>query len=236
LSLQKGIVSLIEEFRHQVELGADAVLGIAGAFDDIGSPTTGLNLLPGYFYQRVQEALSLLPPEIQKRVLILGNLSKEELRGLYSAADSFVSLSLYHDEDFGMAPAEALSCGLPSLLSSWGGYSSFAVKGAPVTLIDTSISERGLNLDYSKLRAKWNAILTAPLDPAARAKASRAFRKVFSVPAVAATLHELHQLTPPHFTGFSWKLSIPKTSKMLRQGLYQDIYTNYVSSHSEETL
>jgi len=45
-----------------------------------------------------------------------------ELAALYSSADLFVSLSTAMGENYGLALAEALACGLPVFASDWGGY------------------------------------------------------------------------------------------------------------------
>ena len=153
LSLQKGVLAAIREFQ---KLGAEknnVVFAIAGTCDDIGSPTMAGQLPAGYFQQRFDEVLSTLAKSLRGRIRILGNLDRNELSGLYCAADSFISFSLYHDEDFGMAPAEALATGLPALLSDWGGYSSFAVPGTSVHLTPVSLSRRGLSFDTARIRS-----------------------------------------------------------------------------------
>lgn len=228
LSLQKGVINLLSEFHRQMESGVDAVLALAGDCDDIGGPALGLSLDPGYFYQRFEEALKSLPPSSRERVQWLGNLSAEELRGLYSAADSFASLSLYHDEDFGMSPAEALVSGLPALLSDWGGYSSFEGAGYHVSLVPVHLTERGLALDYDTLRPLWREILRREPGTEGREAAAEAFARRYSVPAVAEHIRNLLGQRPPAFQGFGWKLSAPRTKKSLKQGLYREIYSHYV--------
>jgi len=133
------------------------VFAIAGTCDDIGSPTMAGQLPAGYFQQRFDEVLSTLAKSLRGRIRILGNLDRNELSGLYCAADSFISFSLYHDEDFGMAPAEALATGLPALLSDWGGYSSFAVPGTSVHLTPVSLSRRGLSFDTARIRSQCSS-------------------------------------------------------------------------------
>ena len=47
----------------------------------------------------------------------------------YQAADLFVSLSDTLQENFGLTPVEAMSCGLPAVVSDWGGYRETVVEG-----------------------------------------------------------------------------------------------------------
>jgi len=56
----------------------------------------------------------------------LGELRVAQLAKLYSAADVFVSPSLYDFESFGFGPAEALTSGLTCVLTDWLGYSDFS--------------------------------------------------------------------------------------------------------------
>jgi glycosyltransferase involved in cell wall biosynthesis len=70
--------------------------------------------------QRVAAALG-------DHVKLLGPLTAAELAALYHRADIFVSASLY--ESYGIAVAEALSCGLPVLSWSKGGLWEFLSDG-----------------------------------------------------------------------------------------------------------
>jgi glycosyltransferase involved in cell wall biosynthesis len=233
VSLQKGVLTALEEFHLQVATGADAVLAIAGGCDDIGGPSLGLDLAPGYFYQRLNEALANLPPATRTRVIVLGNVVKSDLAGLYSAADSFVSLSLYHDEDFGMAPAEALSTGLPSLLADWGGYPGFAASSPPARVVPVNLNERGLSLNRRWIRGHWRELLHARYSMEDRMGAADIFAARFSIPNVAGYLREELLRPAKPFQGFNWRISVPKNKKNLNTGLYQDIYGHYATPKSE---
>lgn len=230
VSLQKGVLAIINEFRKQP---SNVVLGIAGLCDDVAGPSTGLRLTPGYFFQKLDETLGALPQSVRGRILILGDFKKEDLRGLYSAADSFISLSLYHDEDFGMAPAEALVSGLPCLLTDWGGYSSFAVPDTNCQLLPVSISDRGLFIDYDMVEKKWREILNERASPGRRIASGKAFAEKFSVASVAERIKTILSETPKPFGGFGWRLLAPKNSGTLKQGLYKEIYKYYVSDTPE---
>lgn len=79
------------------------------------------------------------------------------LQQAYNGSDVFVSLSLYHDEDFGYSPLEALSCGTPVVCTNWGGYRDFKKsldKSHSVELIDVSLEENFLIVDNSATEKK----------------------------------------------------------------------------------
>lgn len=56
-----------------------------------------------------------------------GTVSDEELARLYSRAKAFLALS--RDEDFGITPVEAMSCGCPVVAFYGGGYKETIIEG-----------------------------------------------------------------------------------------------------------
>ncbi len=127
LSLQKNILPLIQDFHNLLKLTSlkNVYFVIAGPFDDLGNPYTGIWYRENEFYQKYLSLLDGLPESSKERILYLGNLGAENLNLAYCGADMFVSMSAHNDEDFGMSPAEAMMSGLPVILSNWAGYSSF---------------------------------------------------------------------------------------------------------------
>jgi len=65
--------------------------------------------------------------ESQKNIELIGQVSDEELVKLYSGAKAFLALS--KDEDFGITPVEAMSCGCPVIAFRGGGYKETVVQG-----------------------------------------------------------------------------------------------------------
>lgn len=123
LTFQKNVILLKEYFQRNIKkIIPDAKLFIAGFTDDIGYPYLGKQTLPGSFFYSWQKHAS---PFDNIDIVFLGNLKSDQLQELYCGSDVFMSFSTYHDEDYGMSPAESLMCGLPLVLSDWGGYSSF---------------------------------------------------------------------------------------------------------------
>ena len=68
-------------------------------------------------YSSVYESLS---KKAKENIEFLGRVTDEELVNLYSNAKAFLALS--KDEDFGITPVEAMSCGTPVIAYFGGGY------------------------------------------------------------------------------------------------------------------
>ena len=54
--------------------------------------------------------------------------------------DVFVSLSVHQDENFGYAPIEAMACGVPAVVTDWGGYRDSVVHGETDELQDAEVA------------------------------------------------------------------------------------------------
>lgn len=70
----------------------------------------------GWKTERVKEAAR--DPRLANRVRFLGRVENADLPALYSGADAFAFLS--QDEGFGFPPLEAMACGTPVLVSTFG--------------------------------------------------------------------------------------------------------------------
>lgn len=127
LSQQKNVLELIQSFADFVAIqNPNAVLYLAGPFDDLGSPFIGYFSKERYEYTIMKLLESFTNSEsMRDKIVYIGNLSADKLFELYNMADIYISLSVHNDEDFGMAPAEALCSGLPAILTNWAGYASF---------------------------------------------------------------------------------------------------------------
>jgi len=68
------------------------------------------NFLDNEIFQKKRNWLRLQPASY-----------REDLRELFWSADLFVNPSIQPDEDFGVTPREAISCGLPILATNFGG-------------------------------------------------------------------------------------------------------------------
>lgn len=237
-SLQKNVVRLLREFAVFWKVSpAPVKFFLAGGFDELGAPLMGINFRNGFFYQYWQNQFNQLPKSFRKRVHYLGNLNSSDLLGVSNAADVYASLSLHHDEDYGMSPAETLCCGTPLVLSSWGGYASFNDGSRDCMLVPVKITERGLSMS-SRLVQK-GLLLQSLADQNPEQRLERAMRasKRLSIEAAAEILLKIHSEKPLPFMGFNNLMIMyaqrfvegkPYQWDMKPGGLYEKIYSNYI--------
>lgn len=149
LSVQKNVLELIKAFKSfQEKFGSQAKLLLAGPFDDLGVPYLGESYLSGYYQQLIVREVGL-----DNSIKYVGNLSLNDLGSIMNAADCFISLSTHNDEDFGMAPLQALCTGLPAILSRWGGYADFSSDDSDtVALIPVKFNDMKPEPDYTYLQ------------------------------------------------------------------------------------
>lgn len=91
---------------------------------------------------------SALPKDLPQNVLCISDVSDEDLPAMYSAAECFVTASLY--EGFCLPVAEALSCGCPVIAMKATAVPETA-KGAAL-LLDTSMEHWGSALRHPPAR------------------------------------------------------------------------------------
>lgn len=116
VSKSKNIKGLIPFLSYLNQEKISFHLNIVGAFDDFEySVDTSERKLGDTFFE-LQELLR------RKDVTYHGQLNKDQMSHLYQRMDLFISLSRYHDDDFGRAPVEALFKGIPCVLTHWIGY------------------------------------------------------------------------------------------------------------------
>jgi glycosyltransferase involved in cell wall biosynthesis len=242
LSLQKNVDLLLKQgqnFWRKTSLPLKLLL--AGSFDDLGAPLfEGVEPL-GASFQRFQKTLKSLDPEFQKNVTLLGPLSAEELCRLYHQADALVSLSLHHDEDFGMAPAEALCTGCPTVLSAWGGYPGFTSQDSlDCQLIPVSFAkDKGHLMDEGAFqKALLRLMLEKKNSASLRKKRAAHYQSRFSISAVADLLLSLEDKAHFPFQGWTplfneaaerMKEKVPFSEGPRRDSLYGRIYSAYLA-------
>jgi hypothetical protein len=176
----------------------------------------------------------------------VGNQSSANLLALYNASDIGISLSLHHDEDFGMAPIEGLFTGSRMILSDWGGYASFKDREEFCTTVETRLPPRdGGRSGLISKRSFANELkrhLNAPLDQKARADCADRYAQRFSIPSVARILKQIHALPAKKFAGFSERMKFharavlcsqsggpPMFPLGMRRGsFYEDVYQAYL--------
>jgi len=231
LSLQKNVSLMATKFKEYSEKNPKKKLKLflAGFCDDIGSPFH-------YIYQRLghqhflwEKTLSQIPENIRSNIVWLGNLKQHELLKLYNAADCYLSFSLHHDEDYGMAPREALFCGTPCILTSWGGFADLG-KLDNCHLMDITFDNEGMKIDSSKFDNYLDKLYKKK-DSIDRDKVSQKYFNLFSPEETFLKLYQIIQQQPKRFMGFNYQLENFFRDKFLStncNSFYKKIYNEYI--------
>lgn len=158
LSYQKRIVELITLFLQLLrdkKIEPDSKLILVGAIDSLGVPYLSAPQILGEYYRSIHMTLADYP-DFKDNIFLVGKIDNSRLKNYYLAADCFLSTSTYHDEDYGMAVAEALCSGLPAILTDWAGYSSFQLESQPefCQLVPTKLTTVGPQFDVEAFQQK----------------------------------------------------------------------------------
>ena len=244
LSLQKNVLQLVGAFADFTRAwNAQAELWLCGSLDDIGLPYLGKIPPRGLMSFDLMDLMeSRLGDDVRSRIRIIDNQEAKSLHRIYLAADAYVSLSTHNDEDYGMAPAEAAMCGLPLLLSDWGGFSSFesllsseAVTTIPVRMDKTRVLPEHVHV--VKALARFSG---ADRGSGRRERISVSANEALSLSAVSKRLAEvLFNSEAARFSGFTplgsrvaqafrMSPSAPFGIGMEYSSLYREVYRSYV--------
>ena len=101
----------------------------------------------GYFpTERVGDEFRALAKDLCSSATIhfVENSDPDFSDGLWAAADIFVSLADNIQETFGLAPVEAMACGLPVIVSDWNGYRETVRHQTDGFLIPTTAPDAGM--------------------------------------------------------------------------------------------
>lgn len=203
LSLQKNISLLISAFAEMAEVDPGLYLVLAGRTDDLGAPLFGWTSSFGTDYRALSAAIGRLPTDTRRRIVSTGLVDSSVLNGLYNASDCFVSLSLHHDEDFGLSAAEALCSGSPICLTNWGGFSDFTENPENGISIPVFLGTGGLRINRTYFIDKLRALLGRDEPWEKRRERSERNRNAYSVRQMKHQLAALMSKERPPFQGFS---------------------------------
>ncbi len=244
LSTQKRIHTLIKYFSQLKIKHPEFRLHLYGEFDNMADPFMGVWKPEGEYFAEIMRLIQTLSPEVQKDIYWFGGVSNDDLPRAYHGADLLVSFSVHHDEDYGMTVAEALSCGLPCLLTDWAGYGSFKFSGIEewVKLVKVTIKPHGRLISRNELN-QFSDELIPKLDQAPREKISKTSLGYFSIEKSSQRIQNELQSHQVQFKGFSPLLKrlsvahqnftfpfIDSQSKKINQ-LYKDTYCAYVRTN-----
>lgn len=242
-SLQKNVLELSRAMVNCSKLLGDSFhFYFAGPFDDLCIPYKGYENPPGVYFQRW---INLANSIGHSRVRYINNLASTELRQICNASDCFISLSTHNDEDFGMSPAEALMCGLQTILSDWGGYGGFKKIMPEFTqLIPVSHQSMRILPDMAQVQKKILMTFSRVLTNEQREQLSKKATEALSIEAVSQNL--TNQIKTPnqtqfkgfnqHFTklAFVFKAN-PKAPFVAGKGDYSDYYFKIYRPYFQET-
>ncbi len=243
ISYQKRIQDLLDLFGLLVNNTDVSIrLFILGPFDSLGNPYTGEYFQEGEFAQKLINYFNTFTEDVKSKITYLGCAEETMLNEVYNAADIFVSLSTHNDEDYGMAPAEAICTGLPAILSDWGGYSSFAQNENQVLLIPTRINANKPLIEISRKEFGIKAAKLISQIESLRTERDHIKKKNlenFGVDGVASQLKKLIKTNVEIFSGFTPAMedfgqSLKKSAPFLEgnpkySDFYNELYESYVS-------
>ncbi|MBC7427777.1 MAG: glycosyltransferase family 4 protein [Bacteriovorax sp.] len=233
ISYQKNTEVLIKIFQSiEVMFENKVHLFIAGPWDDILLPYFGKHGLCGSYYAQFSEAIKNIS---KSNIHFIGQFKSLELKRILNSADLFISLSTYNDEDYGMAPAEALCCGLPCLLSDWAGYSSFKHYSDQVSLIPVVFSNSKASVDTNTARKMiLKKILNLSTDHKKKEKLAEVVHSSISIEAVVkkniSVIDNIQFGPVSEFTPLFERVcgSFKKNPRStFEEDLYKEVYASY---------
>lgn len=124
----KNVHHLIHNFLkfRKTKAGRHCRLIICGYMDDTGDKLLNFHPVLGHAFLALKAAIE--NSEDTASIKFLGFQSQKNVDRLLSASDTFVSLSTYSGEDFGVAAGTALKSGLSAILTDWGGHKDLAIR------------------------------------------------------------------------------------------------------------
>lgn len=192
LSYQKRIKELIVNFKECLrsqKINNDSKLVIVGECDSLGFPYLDQMHLEGEYF-RVLDTETREDPALMDKIILTGSIKNRLLNDYYNLADYYVSLSTYHDEDYGMSVAEAGCSGLPLVLTNWAGYFSFQLSDHKdfCELINVELTKGLPHFDNLEVQS---AIEKMSKSSHSHEEISRVYRENFSVEACALKLGKI---------------------------------------------
>lgn len=239
LTPQKNVLELMSCFLKVSEIRSDMRLHIAGDFHEIGHHFHGIFYPPGDYQAKFYE----LVKQSHGKIIFHGFLSQEKLRDLYDGSDVFVSLSTYHDEDFGVSAAQAISRGLRAVLSDWGGHWDFADQGL-AQLCKVEVGSDCVPRPSQKTLLKVLVALSGNTKHEERLETQKKLDRYMGQKSYFAKLVALGQQAPMPYEGQS-ALFLDYAARSEKQyvfaeahgersrEIYHAIYDSYLSTHSD---
>ena len=223
MSLQKKVVELLEVFSFAIEnnkISENTYLLLAGEFDTLGFAFGDVYHHHGEFFRQFDRKLSTLSDKVKSKIKFLGSVKNSKLNDYYNSADIFISLSTYHDEDYGMSVVEAGISGTPLLLSDWAGFKSFK-HGEYCELISTKLGRFEPEIDIDEAVTKLEKIVKN-IKKYDSILIAEDFNKYHSVEGVAKLIKKYGEEPTKEFLGFNSFLYRISRVSVLEQHLFYD--------------
>jgi glycosyltransferase involved in cell wall biosynthesis len=226
ISPQKNVHFLISAFHKVTQVSLRKYhLFIVGNCDDFERPTYSEKYFrPGEYFIFLKNIIANLSV---KNIHFVPKKTHRNLIEFYNGSDSFISLSLYHDEDFGYAPLEALVCGTPAILTSWGGFKDFKLALPPFV---STIPVHFLNDELVINNEKQLSELLLNIKSCSREAVAGKTKKIFSIQQIAIKLENLLFNDLVYFGGFKQEFLDFVVASMVENNCNLDLYKNNYSS------
>ena len=218
LSYQKRIIDMIEQFIVAIKneyISKGSKLMLVGPFDKLKLLYLGDFGIEGEYF-RLMDKLVCEYPEYKENIIFTGKLDHSDLCDYYNASDCFYSLSTYHDEDYGMAVAESICTGLPTILTDWAGYSSFRVEKNLETshYAKVELGEILPTINFKEVQEAFNSFSKKKFD---REKNSKLALEKFGVQAIREKVKNIHEAEVQEFKGATQTLIYIKNQATMRR-------------------
>lgn len=179
--------------------------------------------------RRLENLLSTLPKDRKCKIYLLhGNMSEEEMAGLYRHPKIKAFVTTTHGEGFGFPIFEAVCAGLPVAAPYWSGHVDFLK--APKKDKDTGkvrLRSHCVKIDFELKQVGKESVW----DGVTQADSSWAYVKSNSV---KAALRELHKNLSPHLSEAK-KLQEHVLQTFTEEKLYQQFAESLLSLYTKES-
>lgn len=156
ITIEKNLHTVIRICSSVFAMLPDTHLVIAGPIVD--APFLELSVFSLNLKKTVDRLLKhlCLRPE---RIHILGPQGRQRLHELYATCDVFLSMTLHHDENFGLAQVEAMACGAPVICTNWGGLRDTVLSGVTGHRINTEMTPVGVKIAWVEAVSRITQLL-----------------------------------------------------------------------------
>ncbi len=206
ISRQKRIHLLLPIFHEALQRETDKRLHlfIYGLPDHIGDTFLNIWDNENEYFRKVDRIYKEFPSLTRDRIHFMGGIPNRELNSVYAGSDYLINLSVHNDEDYGMSVAEAQMTGLPSILTDWGGLSSFYQPQLPEATKYIEVKIGKMAKIFSKAKVIETIDETVKASKAVdRELLMNCARERFSIAASAKKLGDILEMNQESFVSFS---------------------------------